>query len=87
MILHQPPGSLHHHCLSAILNLFQHKNIGFNLSPLCVHWPRRGGAGRYLPLPGEQSFEKLSVAAGPGHNFGVEKSSFLEFYDRLVSIT
>ena len=42
--------------------------------------------GRYLPLLGEQ-FEKLSVAAGPGHNFGVEKSSFLEFYDRLVSIT
>ena len=84
MILHharQSPLSL-----SAILNLFEHKNTGFNLSPLCVHW-----AGRWstlgLPLLGEQSFEKLSSAAGHRHNFGVEKSSFSEFYDRLVSIT
>ena len=41
MILHharQSPLSL-----SAILNLFQHKNTGFNLSPLCVHWAGRGG--------------------------------------------
>ena len=76
MILHharQSPLSL-----SAILNLFEHKNTGFNLSPLCVHWAGRGGG-----LPGVYPCS----AAGHRHNFGVEKSSFLEFYDRLVSIT
>lgn len=67
-----PPLSISH---SQFISAQKTKNTGFNLSLLCVHWPRRGGVGRYLPLLGEQ-FEKLSVAAGPGHNFGVEKSSF-----------
>ena len=89
MIFHQPPGSLRHHYLSAILNLFQHKRQ----KTLVLIYPFSvstglGGAGWGGIYPCSVSSLRSSVwPQVPGTTLEWKNPRFLEFYDRLVSIT